>query len=104
MVTTFTLAVNRHGAPGQKETADFIPVVTWEKIAENCGNSLGKGQRALVEGRIQTRNYEAKDGTKKYVTEIIAQHVEFLDYKKEQINDASHFGNDVPPDDSEIPL
>ena len=40
MVTSFTVAVNRFGAPGQKESTDFIPVVTWEKLAENCGNGM----------------------------------------------------------------
>ena len=61
VVTQFTLAVDRPftNQEGQRE-ADFIPVVIWGKIAELCGNSLTKGQRALVEGRLQIRSYDAK--------------------------------------------
>ena len=110
MVTTFTLAVDRFG--GSKE-ADFISIVTWEKLAENCGNSLTKGQRALVEGRLQIRSFEGKDGAKKWVTEIIAQSVEFIERKADRqdappaqqgpVTDAGQFGHDVAPDD-EIPF
>lgn len=107
MVTTFTLAVDKYH--GSKE-ADFISVVTWEKLAENCGNSLYKGQRALVEGRLQIRSYDGKDGHKRWVTEVIAQSVEFLDRRSSQPaasnpNDAAaqFGGHDVEPDD-EIPF
>ena len=109
MVTSFTLAVDRFA--GGKET-DFIPVVTWEKLAENCGNSLTKGQRALVEGRLQIRSYDGKDGQKRWVTEIVAQSVEFLDRRSSanpttdsnvSHDAASQFGHDVAPDD-EIPF
>jgi len=109
MVTSFTLAVDRFA--GSKET-DFISVVTWEKLAENCGNSLAKGQRALVEGRLQIRSYDGKDGQKRWVTEIIAQSVEFLERRTTtgpasdsnvSHDAASQFGHDVAPDD-EIPF
>ena len=108
MVTSFTLAVDRFA--GGKE-ADFISVVTWEKLAENCGNSLTKGQRALVEGRLQIRSYDGKDGQKRWVTEIVAQSVEFLDRRSAGPSSdsnvshdaASQFGHDVAPDD-EIPF
>lgn len=81
-VATFTLAVDRpfKGADGAKET-DFIPVVVWGKIAELVGNSCVKGHRLLVEGRLQIRSYEAKDGTKRWVTEVIANSVEFIERK-----------------------
>ena len=74
VVCQFTLAVDRPFAnqDGQRE-ADFIPVVIWGKQAETCGNSLTKGQRVLVEGRLQIRSYDAKDGSKRYVTEVIAK-------------------------------
>ena len=80
VVCQFTLAVDRPftNQEGQRE-ADFIPVVIWGKIAELCGNSLTKGQRALVEGRLQIRSYDAKDGTKRWVTEIIANSIEFIE-------------------------
>jgi len=82
VVCQFTLAVDRPFAnqEGQRE-ADFIPVVIWGKSAETCGNSLTKGQRALVEGRLQIRNYDAKDGTKRYVTEVVADRFEFIERK-----------------------
>lgn len=115
MVTTFTLAVDRF-AGGSKE-ADFISIVTWEKLAENCGNSLTKGQRALVEGRLQIRSFDGKDGAKKWVTEIIAQSVQFFDRKPDRQESppreatpgdaASQFGADVAnyaTDDPEIPF
>ena len=63
IVCSFTLAVDRPftNAEGQRE-ADFLPIVVWGKAAEMCGNSLSKGHRILVEGRIQVRNYESKEG------------------------------------------
>jgi len=81
-VCTFTLAVDRQFAnqSGERE-ADFINIVVWGKAAELCGNSLAKGHRLLVEGRLQIRNYVAKDGTKRYVTEVIANSVEFVERK-----------------------
>ncbi len=110
MVTTFTLAVDRFGG-GKDNSADFISIVTWEKLAENCGNSLTKGQRALVEGRLQIRSFDGKDGQKRWVTEIIAQSVEFMDRRSAAPATESNvphdaiaqFGHDVAPDD-EIPF
>ena len=79
-VCTFTVAVQRRFANQNGERqADFIPVVCWRGLAENCGKYLKKGSKVGVCGSIQTRNYEAQDGTKRYVTEIIADEVEFLD-------------------------
>ena len=84
VVCQFTLAVDRltTNEQGQRE-ADFVPIVVWGKIGELCGNSLTKGQRALVDGRLQIRSYEAKDGSgKRWVTEVIANSVQFLDRVK----------------------
>lgn len=80
VVCQFTLAVDRpfKDVDGNKET-DFIQVVVWGKIAELVGNSCIKGHRLLVEGRLQIRSYDAKDGTKRWVTEIIANSVEFIE-------------------------
>lgn len=110
VVTQFTLAVDRFGS----KDADFINIVAWEKLGEACGNNLSKGQRCLAEGKLQIRSYEGKDGQKRWVTEIIAQTVEFLDRKKDPsaadnpskngpITDAGQFGHDVAPDD-QIPF
>ena len=110
MVTTFTLAVDRYG--DKNATADFISIVTWEKLAENCGNNLLKGQRALVEGRLRIRSFDGKDGQKHWVTEIVAQAVEFLDRRPRVAERGSRApedaatvfnGQDVTPDD-EIPF
>lgn len=77
-VVSFTLAVDRRkGQDGQKET-DFLPIVVWRQLAELCANYLKKGQQAAVEGRIQTRSYDGNDGQKRYVTEIVADSVDFL--------------------------
>ncbi|MBM7618859.1 single-stranded DNA-binding protein [Sutcliffiella halmapala] len=81
-VATFTLAVNRtfQNQQGERE-ADFINCVVWRKQAENAANFLKKGSLAGVDGRIQTRNYEGQDGKRVYVTEIVAEGVQFLEPK-----------------------
>ena len=66
---------------GNGDQTDFVPIVAWEKLAEICGNNLGKGRRVLVEGRLQIRSYDGTDGQKRRVTEIVAQNIEFLDSK-----------------------
>ena len=84
VVASFTLAVDRpFTTPDGKREADFIPVVVWGKAAELVGNSCAKGHRLLVEGRLQIRNFDAKDGTKHWVTEVIASNVEFVEKKPE---------------------
>ncbi len=89
-VTSFTLAVNRNfkNAAGEME-ADFINCVVWRKPAENVANYLHKGSLAGVDGRIQTRNYEGTDGKRVYVTEVLAESVQFLDTKKQNNNDGN---------------
>ncbi|WP_409296359.1 single-stranded DNA-binding protein [Peribacillus sp. SCS-26] len=79
-VATFTLAVNRAftNQQGERE-ADFINCVVWRKPAENVANYLKKGSLAGVDGRVQTRNYEGQDGKRVYVTEILAESVQFLE-------------------------
>lgn len=78
-VASFTLAVNRRFS--KEKVADFIPIVVWDKIAEIVGNNLVKGSQVLIEGRIQIRSYDAQDGSKRYVTEVIAHDVEFMGSK-----------------------
>lgn len=82
-VTTFTLAVDRRFAKKDsgQPTADFIPIVAWRKLAEICANNLAKGRRVGVYGQMQVRTYDAKDGSKRYITEVLADEVEFLDKK-----------------------
>ena len=116
-VASFSLAVSRRfsRSSDQQNTADFIPIVAWEKLAEICGNNLIKGSQVLVEGRLQVRNYDAQDGSKRYVTEVIAQDIEFMGAKPTRSADdqgaggfsagsgANTFGSEVLPDE-EIPF
>ncbi|MFV9510322.1 single-stranded DNA-binding protein [Tepidibacillus sp. LV47] len=79
-VATFTLAVDRNytNQQGERE-ADFINIVTWRGLAENVANYLRKGRLTAVEGRLQTRSYENNEGKRVYVTEVVADHVRFLE-------------------------
>jgi len=81
-VTNFTLAVDRKfkNAQGERET-DFIPCVAFKQLAELCANYLAKGKLASVDGRIQIRTYNDKDGQKRWATDVIAEDVHFLSPK-----------------------
>ena len=81
-VATFSLAVNRNYANqnGERE-ADFINIVVWRKQAENVKNYLQQGSQVAIDGRIQTRSYDDNNGQKRYVTEVIANSVEFMGSK-----------------------
>ena len=83
--TAFTVAVDRQHIKedGSKET-DFISIVVWRKQAENCNQYLSKGSQIAIDGRLQTRTYDDKDGKKVYVTEVVADNVQFLDTKKKE--------------------
>ena len=74
-VATFTLAVTRRM---NREETDFLNIVTWRGLADNCAKYLVQGQQVAVIGEIRTRSYEAKDGSRRYITEIQADDVEFL--------------------------
>lgn len=131
-VCQFTIAVNRPYTNDDGERkADFINCVVWDKLAENLSKYQKKGNQVAVEGRIQTRNYDDKDGKKVYVTEVFVSNVTFLDSKgsndsvnnleeppvkpgpitTEQIdsmpttNDPfASFGNEVEINDSDLPF
>lgn len=111
-----TIAVDRPfvNQDGQRE-ADFIPIVIWGKQAEICGNNFAKGQRILVDGRLQIRSYEAKDGSKRYAAEVIVSQFYFIEKKAtaapakqssaayNESNCMESFGSAVPFDE-EIPF
>lgn len=99
VVASLVLAVDRPflGQDGKRE-ADFIPVVIWGKTAELVGNSCAKGHRLLVEGRLQIRSYDGKDGNRHWVTEVIANSVEFIE-RKEQAKKMTDIGQSVPFDE-----
>ena len=113
-VATFTLAVDRkkgENAPANAPTADFIPCVAWDKLAEIADNYLSKGRQALVEGHIQVRSYKAKDGSNRYTTEVILEKMEFVGSKSDNENNANNgnygqqgFGFDNGGSDEDIPF
>ena len=84
-VCKFSLAVQRRfqNANGERE-ADFINIVVWRDLGENCHRYLKKGKKAGVVGSLQTRSYDDKEGNKRYVTEVIADEVEFLSPKEQE--------------------
>ena len=97
-VATFSLAVNRNftNQQGERE-ADFINIVVWRKQAENVKNYLSQGSQVAIEGRIQTRSYDDNNGQKRYVTEVVADNVEFLSSKNS--SNSSNGGNNSQPSD-----
>ena len=97
-VTTLTLAVDRYNPKTNQNEADFIPIVIWGKQAENTANYMSKGGQVAISGKIQTRSYDAKDGTKRYITEVVADQfggVQFLGNKGEvnQNDGSNNLGN-----------
>lgn len=118
-VTKLTVACDKYNTKTQQKEADFIPVVIWGKQAESTANYLTKGSQVAISGKIQTRTYDAKDGTKKYVTEVVADMfggVEFIGNKgtgNNQNNSApqndsfsqGNFEEDITPvDDGDMPF
>ena len=96
----FTLAVDRPftNQNGERE-ADFIPIVAWRGLAETCAKHLQKGRLVAVEGRLQTRRWEDKEGNRRLAVEVVAERVKFLDWGKqgkggESVGDG--IGEDVP--------
>jgi single-strand DNA-binding protein len=85
-VASFTIAINRM----KKDEADFLNCVCFKAQAENLANYTSKGSQIAVEGRVQTRNYQNQEGKKVYVTEILANRVQFLDSKKDSGNQSNN--------------
>jgi single-strand DNA-binding protein len=88
-VTRFNVAVNRNylNQQGERE-ADFINIVTWRKLAENCANYLRKGSLVGIDGRLQTGKYENKEGRTIYTTDVVAEDVRFLEPKTSKASSA----------------
>lgn len=99
-VATFSLATNRKykNAEGER-LSDFHNIVAWNKLAELIEKYCSKGEMIAITGEIQTRSYEAKDGSKRYITEIIADSVEFLTPKGAKIKAS---GDGIPEGFTEI--
>ena len=101
-VCSFTLAVNRRFVDkqtGQRE-ADFINIVTWRQTAELCARYLTKGRKVAVVGTIQSRSYDAQDGTKRYVTEVVADEVEFIGAAQGGAGEQSQYDAPAPKEPS----
>lgn len=93
-VTTFRIAVNRWGTKEGQQTADFINIVAWEKTAENICRFFTKGRPILIEGSIQVRSYENKDGQKRTAFEVLANTFEFLESKNAASGGNGSYGGD----------
>ena len=117
-VASFTLAVNRRfsNQSGERE-ADFINCVAWQKSAEFVANYFRKGQQMALEGRLQVRSYDGNDGQRRWVTEVVAEQIEFVGSKNEngsgrqdyQNNNASAgsslgLGEEIVFDDNDLPF
>ena len=113
-VASFTLAIDRRRSGDGNQQVDFIPCIAWEKTADVISQYVTKGQKIAVEGRIQTRSYDAQDGNKRYVTEVVVQSMEFCESKRDATsggtsNTASPvqqdmFGGSRAVSDSDIPF
>lgn len=100
-VATFTLAVDRKykNQAGERE-ADFIDIVVWRQLGELCNTYLSKGKLCAVDGSLQIRTYEAKDGTKRKAAEVVADDVRFLSPKDS--NGGGSYGYNAPAPQREV--
>lgn len=103
-VCNFTLAVNRAYVRDGEQEADFVPCQVWGKIAESSAKYLAKGRQAAVDGRLQIRSYEDKEGTRRWVTEVVAERVEFLGSGKSESREEDDFGTEIEFDDADVPF
>lgn len=88
-VASFSLAVNRKFVkPGEERQADFFNIIAWNKLAENISKYLFKGNQVAISGRLETRSWDDPNGQKHYVTEVIAEEIDFIGSKNKQNNEA----------------
>lgn len=101
-VASFSIAINRpfNNQSGEKDV-DYINIVVWRKQAENVKNYLTQGSQVAIDGRIQTRSYDDETGKKRYITEVVADNVQFLDSKNKSENVINNQGNPTPYDFTE---
>jgi len=98
----FSLAVGEKYKSHEQwvENTEWVKCVAWRKLAEICGQYLGKGSQVYVAGKLKTRSWEGKDGTKKYMTEVVLDNMQMLGGKSEP----KQTQNEEPPDDGDIPF
>ena len=101
-VASFSIAVNRNFSNQQGEReADFINIVVWRKQAENVKNYLTQGSQVAIDGRIQTRTYDDNNGQKRYITEVVADNVEFLGSKNSSGNNSNNMNGPASSNSAE---
>lgn len=89
-VCTFSIAVDRRKVKDKEQVTDFFKIVVWGKQGENVANYMSKGKLIGISGRIENRSYEGNDGVKRYVTEIVAEEVQFLEKKNDNNTSSSN--------------
>lgn len=103
-VATFTLAVNRPKRDGEEQEPDWINIVAWRQLADIAANYLSKGRQCAVEGRLQTRSYENKEGKRVFVTEVVAERLQLLGGKERKNDDPFASGAPVNISDDDLPF
>jgi single-strand DNA-binding protein len=103
-VASFTLAVNRMVRQQGQQEADFIPIVVWRTQAENCAKYLGKGSLVAVEGRLQIRKYEDREGQRRTAAEVVAERVQFLDTRNKRSESEPPPFDDAMIGDDDVPF
>ena len=106
-VASFSIACSEKR--GGEETTEWVNVVTWEKLAEICGQYLVKGSLVFISGRMQTRKWQDKDGGTRYTTEIIAREMKMLSPRGEGSGSGGGYGGDgggqePPPMEDDVPF
>jgi single-strand DNA-binding protein len=91
-VTQFSVATNEYVGQG-KEKAEYHNIVTWDRLAQTCGEFLGKGQQVAIEGRLQTRSWDDDAGKRHWKTEVVASHVEMLSGRRKKDYAAENAAN-----------
>lgn len=104
-VTSFTLAVDRDfkSQSGEKE-ADFVPVIAWRNTAEFVSKYFTKGRMAVVDGRLQMRNWTDKDGHKRTTAEVVAENVYFGDTRREDSSTSEQEYKEIQEEDGDLPF
>ena len=102
--TRITVAVNRMPNANGERVADFINVVVWRRQAENVARFCTKGSLVGIEGRIQSRSYDGQDGTRRYVTEVIADNVTFLGSRSSASNSGNYASVDTEAQMMDVPM
>lgn len=103
-VCKFDIAVQRRFETNGERETDFFKIIAWRGLADNCSKFLSKGKKAAVVGSIQNRSYDDKYGVKRYVTEIVADEVEFLSPKQGEIPQSKAEAKLKPVTDDDLPF